>query len=100
MEQLRLEYFWPLTEQINLDLDYTRTHQYEIQKRTGVNYTTGTLVVANGNTDWKLSNTPSNVNTRMCVDVGELPVTLLLPKKPNWFMRYVYKNLGMKWVIK
>lgn len=33
MNQLEFKFFWPLTEQIDLDLDYKRCNEYEEEKR-------------------------------------------------------------------
>ena len=33
MSQLEIEYFWPLTEQINLNLDFTPCEEYEEEKQ-------------------------------------------------------------------
>ena len=33
MRQLEIEYFFPLTEQIKLDLDFTTSEQYEKEKQ-------------------------------------------------------------------
>ena len=33
MQQLEIEYFFPLTEQIKLDLDFTTSEQYEKEKQ-------------------------------------------------------------------
>ena len=33
MQQLEIQYFFPLTEQIELDLDFTESEQYDEQRR-------------------------------------------------------------------
>jgi hypothetical protein len=46
MQQIEIEYFFPLTEQIPLDLDYTQPEKPQM-------WTTGTLLnVGNGSVTW------------------------------------------------
>jgi len=33
MQQLEIKFFWPLTEQIPLDLDFTHSENYTIEKK-------------------------------------------------------------------
>lgn len=56
MYQQEIHFFWPLTEQINLDLDFKPCQDYEEQKRkewatSSITLTSGTgLMVGNGGT--------------------------------------------------
>jgi hypothetical protein len=47
MQQIEIQFFWPLTEQVRLDLDYKPCEDYDKQKReeivrSSVSYTLGT----------------------------------------------------------
>ena len=47
MQQLEIEYFFPLTEQINLDLDFTQCEEYHKQKLQQM-WSSGQVLVAGG----------------------------------------------------
>lgn len=95
MYQQQIEFFWPLTEQIPLDLDYTNC---EKPKLTVVSDAIGqTLFTTNGTTSaqWvAMSISPE----RLIVDVEE--VTLKQRTKPSLFRRLVYKIIGVKWEMR
>lgn len=65
MEQLRLTYFWPLTEQIALDLDYQPCWDYanKLRESTLSNALSGQFLIAgvDGNT-WSTAITNNLVN--------------------------------------
>ena len=91
--QLEIQYFWPLTEQLSLDLDYSPCREYQ-NRLTGTTISSSVLV-SNGATNltW-ISQTPSKV----CIDTENL--TVLVKRKPNLFKRAIIKALNMKWQIK
>lgn len=100
MQQLNIEYFFPLTEQINLDLDFTLTEKYILDKRTEQiknSVTSGmVLSVGNGGTTWTtISNNLGNPS--FTINVDAMPITIVSKKKPNFIMKFIYKSLGMKW---
>jgi len=101
--QKEIEYFWPLTEQIELDLDYTRTYDYNNEKfkLSTVAQTGQVLTIANGTTSavWISAN---EVNTLKVTTEGiETPeITFTLNKKPDIIKRMLYKYLGINWKIK
>ena len=86
MQQLEIKFFWPLTEQIPLDLDYTgcesskfsplKLHSnYAIQN---INDITTTLVASN-----------------LSIDVD---TTVIKTKdEPPFYRKMLYKMLGIKW---
>ena len=99
MQQLNIEYFFPLTEQIPLDLDYTQSEKPKL-------WTTGTLLnVGTGFTTstWASPNTiqfhASNESAGYWV-VGE-GLQMHNKKKPNWLHQQMTKIFfGWKWMNK
>lgn len=83
MKQVEIEYFWPLTEQIDLDLDfngcYNRPPLFEIRPND-----TKTVMSINSN--------------YITLDVDY--VNVKVSKKPNIFTRGIYKLIGLKWEVK
>ena len=100
MQQLNIEYFFPLTEQINLDLDFTLTEKYILDKRAEQikNSVTSGMVLSlgTGGTTWTtISNNLGNPS--FTINVDAMPITIVSKKKPNFIMKFIYKSLGMKW---
>lgn len=96
MQQLGLTYFWPLTEQPELDLDYTPCLKYEEHKRQD------SAFIGNRLDQWSVfpCSTTANAEQRICIDIDKIPVTIKSKDKPNFIKRYIYKSLGMKWESK
>jgi len=99
MHQLEIEYFFPLTEQIPLDLDFAVCNAYDEQKRmewmTGGN---GTVLLAGGTgVTWA---SISNIEPSFCIDIDQKPLTVMSKNKPSIFRRYLYKIMGVKWKAK
>ena len=95
--QKEIEYFWPLTEQIYLDLDFTRSQEYDNQKHAkrvkesisnGV--TSGTIIMSTGASNWTASNL---IVTQDGIETPE--ITFTLNKKPFIIKRLAYKFLGI-----
>ena len=101
MHQLEIQYFFPLTEQIPLDLDFTLTEKYILDKRaeqarSSVSITSGMVMVSNGGTTWTtISNNLGSPS--FTINVDAMPITVVSKKKPNFIMRFIYKSVGMKW---
>jgi hypothetical protein len=100
MQQLNIEYFFPLTEQIPLDLDFTLTEKYILDKRAEQaknSVTSGMLLnVGNGGTTWTTMST--NIGSpSFTINVDAMPITIISKKKPNIIMKFIYKSMGMKW---
>jgi hypothetical protein len=98
MHQLEIQYFFPLTEQIPLDLDFTLTEKYILDKRaeqarSSVSITSGMVMVSNGGTTW----TNNLGSPSFTINVDAMPITVVSKKKPNFIMRFIYKSMGMKW---
>ena len=86
MYQQQIEFFWPLTEQIPLDLDYSNCEKPSI----AVEYGTGTTIssLATGTT-WTTTSFRLQENT----------TTMLVAKKPNFIRKLIYKLIGFKWEV-
>ena len=98
MQQLEIQYFYPLTEQIPLDLDYKPCNDYSEEQRKKQTYTGYTLNSwsANGTTAWAtISNNIGNPS--FTINVDQMPITIVSKKKPNFVKQFIYKTLGMKW---
>ena len=101
MQQLEIQYFFPLTEQIPLDLDYEPSIEYAKElnrKRCAEQLTSGQYLIASGGigaTTWATVNNLGNPS--FTINVDAMPITIQSKKKPNIFRRYIYKILGMKW---
>ena len=89
MKQIELEFFWPLTQQIPLDLDLPPS----ISMPSISPMTVGTaLGIGNGGIGtW--SN--SLITSKLSVDIGS--TVFRVEKKPNIIRRGLYKALGVKW---
>ena len=99
MQQLEIKFFFPLTEQIPMDLDSTESDLYveKLKKErweslygvtSGITYT----LLDNS----KITTTPP---------IGEITVeadniVFKVKKKPNLFKRGIYKLIGLKWRVK
>ena len=107
MEQLNITYFFPLTEQIQLDLDYTPCKKYEEEKLKDSQYVgnridqwginsihAGTMLVSNGYDQvWSTTiNEP-----KLIIYPDKTPITFKTENKPNILTRLVYRALGVKW---
>ena len=95
MYQQEIEFFWPLTEQIPLDLDYSECEKPKLYTTMPIiNDGTGyTFTVANpGSSCVTISAAGLNID----VDTTKIKVR----EKPNLCHRFFYKCLGLKWEIK
>ena len=106
MQQLEISFFYPLTEQIPLDLDFTSTEEWIAEWRKRQLNTTGTLLTVGsggtGITSWSQPVTSSIVIKPFAKNVGkwELSESMFVyrPTKPNAVIRFMAKHLlGFKW---
>ena len=94
MQQLEIEYFFPLTEQIPLELDYTDCAKPKMWTTidSGLTLTVGT----GGTTAW--TTISNNLGApSFTINVDAMPITIISKKKPNFIMKFIYKSMGMKW---
>jgi len=94
MQQLEIKFFWPLTEQIPLDLDFTPSENYTIEKNKNLIITNGGVFTNN------IMNTNITMVPNLTIDADSTPITVTSKDKPNFIKRTVYKALGIKWRIK
>ena len=111
MQQLEISFFYPLTEQISLDLDFTpsiqwneewRKRQLEWRKRqlNTTAYSGSILISGTGVTSW--SQPTSFVVKPSTTNVGKWEISesmfVYRPTKPNAVIRFMAKHLlGFKW---
>jgi len=111
MYQQEIQFFWPLTEQINLDLDYTPCEEYEKKKREDLaknSVTSGMFLTAGTGTGittatWAVAD-PTYQTFQVLPDgaVGSWQVTPNMSvgrkTKPNFIHRLFTKlTLGWEW---
>lgn len=104
MQQLEIEYFFPLTEQIPLELDFTLTEKYILDKRAeqlqNSTVISGSYLISNGGTGSTWTTMSTNLGSpSFTINVDAMPITIKSKTKPNFFRRYIYKILGMKWKV-
>ena len=103
MQQLNIEYFFPLTEQINLDLDFTQTEKYILDKQAeqlkNSTVISGSYLLSTGGTGATTWTTISNNlgAPSFTINVDAMPITIVSKKKPNFILKFMYKSMGMKW---
>ena len=102
MQQLNIEYFFPLTEQIPLELDFTLTEKYILDKRAeqlqNSTVLSGSYLVGNGIGTTTRTTISNNLgNPSFTINVDAMPITIISKKKPNFIMKFIYKSMGMKW---
>lgn len=98
MQQLEIQYFFPLTEQISLDLDYRPSYDYEAKKRADM--IAGSVLMAGG-TGVTWATVSNNLGEpSFTIDVDQTPITIVSKNKPNFVKKFIYKSLGMKWKAK
>ena len=108
MHQVEIHYFWPLTEQRSLDLDFTPSETWILEWRkrqwNTSAITSGSLLTVNsgGTTTWLQPVTNSFVIKPSTKNVGKWEISdsmfVYRPTKPNALIRFMAKYfLGFKW---
>ena len=95
-KQLEIKFFWPLTEQIELPLDFEGCD-------TRQNYTYGGICSPLSTTGYVFAHnsgitTASVIAGNLTLDVGT--TTIKMEGKPPLYRRILYKLLGLKWESK
>jgi hypothetical protein len=87
MNQLEIKFFWPLTEQIPLDLDYSNCERPKLTMEGGVSVgnTTGFYIAATSATSIAPFLRIENEN-----------ITVAFSKKQPWYRKWIYKLLGIR----
>jgi hypothetical protein len=88
--QTQIEFFWPLTEQMELDLDYGPTHIHYRAK--GIAGTSSLPILG---TVHEFVNYPTTWGTSINIDTNNIVVTS--EKVPPLYRRLLYKLLGINW---
>ena len=97
MYQLEFEFFFPLTEQNVLDLDFSESNTYAMRSSTSniiqFNAHNNTIVLPTG------AQFGSCVQpyTQLNIDMDNVPVVIISTKRPNIFALFIYKVLGFTW---
>lgn len=100
MRQLEIQFFWPLTEQMPLELDYTDCDKPKVWSTVN---STGTYLIANGGTTWStIATTPNFEIKKDTTSVGSWQLydgfNVHRPEKPKYFVRFFTKLLlGWEW---
>ena len=108
MQQIEIVYFWPLTEQRPLDLDFTPSETWILEWRkrqynTNTLATSGSVLIGGtGITSWSQPVTSSFVIKPSAKSVGKWEISesmfVYRPTKPNALIRFMAKHLlGFKW---
>lgn len=100
MYQLEIKYFYPLTEQIPLELDFTPCEEYAKQRNANCVFNGFGLMLTVNGTGAQWSTMPNNIEPNFTIDIDQTPITVVSKQKPNFVKRWIYKTLGMKWKSK
>lgn len=92
MHQLEIQFFWPLTEQIELDLDFTESINFNLQRMKETQQSIGNYVLS--------ASTGSVWATDRMFHLEADRVTIGLDKPVPWYRKFLYKLLGMKVIEK
>ena len=100
-KQDEIKFFWPLTEQMELNLDYGPTHLY--YRAQGIAGTHG-IPIQGSIFEYKGATGSTNITPSLSVtptnSVGELRIggiSIGLDTKPNIIRRALHKLLGFNW---
>lgn len=85
MQQLEINFFWPLTEQVPLDLDYSNCENPKLYPNLLINSGIGNISLMNTNSNWA---------TTYHIDVDN--VVVKTNKKPNIVQKTLFKIMGIK----
>ena len=111
MKQLEIQFFWPLTEQIPLDLDYRPCEEYSQLSilNGGTGAAPGYVLTYNSGLAWSNTVTSQAMKTsKFTLQVSNDTVgywsnddeslVVTRDKRPNWLHRYMTQLFfGMKW---
>ena len=83
MKQIEIEYFWPLSQQIPLDLDFPPP------------IPTFPALITAGSGFYSIGTSSTFTSGKLSVDIGS--TVFRVDKKPNIVRRALYSVLGVKW---
>ena len=91
MHQLEINFFWPLTEQVPLELDYANCEKPKLYSDTGIIIgTNGPYVLTTGTT----STYALHVDGKVSMDADKM--TFRTSKKPNIIRKMLFTAMGIK----
>lgn len=97
MQQLSITYFFPLTEQIELDLDYAPCLKYEEDKRKNSTFIGNRIDQWGVYPDGAVTMCNTLVNPKLVLYPESMPITIRTKDKPSVLTRWIYKILGVMW---
>lgn len=83
--QEEIKFFWPLTEQLELDMEYEPTHSYHSAK-----------IVA-GTSSMPILEFTKAPSWTTSINIDTNNITITSSNKPPLYRRALYKLLGIKW---
>jgi len=90
MQQTEIKFFWPLTEQIPLDLDYGPTHlYYSAEGIPGVH----AIPIVGSIYEF----TPTITSYTTSINIDQTNITIISKNKQPLYRRVLFKLLGIKW---
>jgi hypothetical protein len=90
MIQTQIQFFWPLTEQIPLDLDYGPTHlHFRAQGIAGIS----SMPIGGSIYEFK----PTITSYTTCINIDQTNITVISKNKQPLYRRVLYKLLGINW---
>jgi len=92
MYQQEIDYFFPLTEQIPLELDYSGCSKFSPYVTTGTITPSNISFITPGGVTWTTTIRADGIETN--------GLTFALDKQPNFVVRWLYKLLNIKWTAK
>lgn len=90
--QMEIKYFFPLTEQIELDLDYSECGTRSLFTTTTI--APSMVLTSDGN-----GFVNSQQWTTNSFRLQENQTTMLVIKEPNFIRKVIYKLIGFKWEV-
>jgi hypothetical protein len=102
MQQLAIEYFFPLTEQMPLDLDFTPSKEYEEAERAKMLSNSVTYITSGNGLGIGSNYTTSFVIKPNVESAGSIEVTpdfhVYVKNKPSWLARFSMRKIfGWNW---
>ena len=88
MQQLEIKFFWPLTEQIPLDLNYDECEKLKLS--VPINAGQNNFVFTSNGT---VGSFISASHLTLDIDTTVIKVK----EEPNWSRKVLFKCLGLKW---
>jgi len=88
MHQVEIQFFWPLTEQVPLDLNYTNCEKPKLY--SDIRITSGSYIMSTG--------ASSSYTTQIIGDfqIDADKTTFKTSKKPNLIRKTLFKIMGIK----